>query len=98
MEKLHQSPYSVHPGYHKMITKVRKMYFWLAMKKDVVEYIDKCQKCLQVKVEHQHPTRLLQRIDILEWKWEIILIDFITSFPMITSLEMGNSQNKVDLF
>ena len=32
---------------------------------------------------HQHPTRLLQPLPILEWKWEVISVDFITGFPMI---------------
>ena len=53
------------------------------MKRDVVEYISQCQKCQQVKTEHQHPTGLLQYLPISEGKWEIICMDFIISFPMI---------------
>ena len=34
-----------------------------------------------MKVEHQHPTRLLQLLPILEWKWETISLDFITGLP-----------------
>ena len=40
--------------------------------------------CQQVKVEHQHPTSFLQPLPILEWKWEVISMDFITGFPMTT--------------
>ena len=40
-------------------------------------------KCQQVKVEHQHPTGLLQPLPVLEWKWEVISMDFMTGFPMI---------------
>ena len=39
-------------------------------------------KCQQVKIEHQDPTGLLQPFPILEWKWEVIFMDFITGFPM----------------
>ena len=39
-------------------------------------------KCQQVKVEHQHPTGLLQHLSVLEWKWEVVSMDFITGFPM----------------
>ena len=52
------------------------------MKKDMAEYISRCMKCQQVKVEHQHPTGLLQPLPVPEWKWEVISMDFITRFPM----------------
>ena len=41
-------------GNHKTIATARKKYFWLGMKKDMTEYISRCMKCQQVKVEHQH--------------------------------------------
>jgi hypothetical protein len=31
-----------------------------------------------VKTEHIHPARLLQPFPILEWKWEVVTVDFIT--------------------
>ena len=34
-----------------------------------------------MKVECKHPIGLLQPIPILEWKWEVISMDFITCFP-----------------
>ena len=52
------------------------------MKNDMAEYISKCMKCQQVKVEHQHPAGLLQSLSVLEWKWEVISMDFITGLPM----------------
>jgi hypothetical protein len=55
------------------------------MKQDIVEYISKCLECQQVKVEHKHPTRLLQPLQIPEWKWETISMDFVTVLPKIVS-------------
>ena len=52
------------------------------MKKDMAEYISRCMKFQQVKVEHQHPTGLLQPLPVLKWKWEVISMDFITGLPM----------------
>ena len=52
------------------------------MKKDIAEYISKGMKFQQLKVEHQHPTGLLQPFPVLEWKWEVVSLDFITVFPM----------------
>ena len=46
------------------------------------EYISRCMKCQQVKVEHQHPAGLLQPLPVSEWKWEVISMDFIARLPM----------------
>ena len=35
-----------------------------------------------MKVEHQHPTCLLQPLQIPEWKWEVISLYFITGFAL----------------
>ena len=68
MDEIHQAPYSGHPRYQKIIAIAKKQYFWPRMKKGIAEYISKCMKCQQVKVEYQHPIGLLQYLPILEWK------------------------------
>ena len=37
--------------------------------------------CQQVKVEHQRPAGLLQPLEVAEWKWEHVTMDFVTQFP-----------------
>ena len=51
------------------------------MKKEVVECIAKCLECQKVKVEHRHPTSLLNPLPIPKWKWEVVTMDFITKIP-----------------
>jgi hypothetical protein len=51
------------------------------MKREVAEYMLKYGICQQVKVEHQRPASLLQPLQIPEWKWEMITIDFVSGFP-----------------
>ena len=70
------------PGYHKTIATARKQYFWLGKKKDIAESISRCMKCQQVKVEHQHPAGLLHPFPVLEWKWEVVSMDFIIGLSM----------------
>ena len=82
MDEIHQAPYSDHPRYQKTIAIAKKQYFWPGMKKDIVEYISRCMKFQQVKVEHQHPTSLLHPLPVPEWKWEVISMDFIIGLPM----------------
>ena len=42
LNEVHKSTYSRHLGYQKMITMLRKEYFWPNMKNEVVEYIARC--------------------------------------------------------
>ncbi|WMV41915.1 hypothetical protein MTR67_035300 [Solanum verrucosum] len=64
-----------------MYRDLREVYWWSSMKKGFVEFVVKCPKCQQVKVEHQRPGGMAQNIEIPEWKWEMINIDFITGLP-----------------
>ena len=51
------------------------------MKKGIVEFVANCPNCKEVKVEHQRPVGLDQNIELLEWKWEMINMDFVTGLP-----------------
>nr|XP_009788409.1 PREDICTED: uncharacterized protein LOC104236191 [Nicotiana sylvestris] len=47
------------------------------MKRDVADFMAKCPNCQQVKAEHQRSGGLLQSIEVLTWKWEMINMDFV---------------------
>jgi len=49
LDEFHTSHYAGHPGYQKMITAIRRNYFWPGMKKDVTEYLAQCLECQQIK-------------------------------------------------
>ena len=50
LNELHKIPYSGHLGYQKMITKLRKSYYWPNMKNDAANYLARCIECQQVKL------------------------------------------------
>ncbi|WMV37480.1 hypothetical protein MTR67_030865 [Solanum verrucosum] len=81
MEEAHSSKYSIHPGSTMMYRDLKEVYWWNSMKKSVAEFVAKCPNCQQVKVEHQRPGSLAQNIELPEWKWEMINLDFITGLP-----------------
>ena len=55
------------------------------MKKDVVEYVNKCLICQKVKAEHQRPLGELQPLEIPTSKWDSISMDFAMGLPLSAS-------------
>ena len=51
------------------------------MKKEVVDFIARCLECQKAKSENIHLAGFLQPLPILEWKWEVVTMDFITRLP-----------------
>ena len=45
LNELHKKPYSGHTGYQKMITKLRKSYYWPNMKNDATNYLARFIEC-----------------------------------------------------
>lgn len=81
LEGAHKSKLSIHPGVTKMYQDLRQNFWWPGMKKQVVEYVTSCLTCQKAKVEHQRLAGMLQPLDVPEWKWTSISMDFITGLP-----------------
>ncbi|KAA3467292.1 integrase [Gossypium australe] len=73
---------SVHPGSSKMYNDLKKMYWWLTMKRDISEFVSRCLICQQVKAKHQVPSGLFQPMTIPEWKWERVTMDFVSGLHL----------------
>ena len=56
-------PYVGHPGYQKIISAVKRQYYWLGMKREIVEYI---VKCLELGSYSKMATRYCGPFEILE--------------------------------
>ena len=48
------------------------------MKTDVANYVASCLICQKAKIEHQRPGGMLEPMDIPQWKWDNISMDFVT--------------------
>jgi hypothetical protein len=46
---MHNVPYARYPVYQKTFVAVKSQYYWLGMKKEVVDFIAKCLECQKVK-------------------------------------------------
>ncbi|GJW29301.1 putative reverse transcriptase domain-containing protein [Tanacetum coccineum] len=85
MHESHKSKYSIHPGLDKKYQDLKPLYWWPNIKADIATYISKCLTCAKVKAEHQKPSGLLQQPEILVWKWERIIMDFVSGLPRTPS-------------
>ncbi|GJS32893.1 putative reverse transcriptase domain-containing protein [Tanacetum coccineum] len=81
MHESHKSKYAVHPGSEKIYQDMKKLYWWPNIMADIATYVRKCLTCAKVKDEHQRPSGLLVQPAIPEWKWDNIMMDFITKLP-----------------
>ena len=82
LSEVHCAPYHAHLKVKKMHANLKKIYFWVGMRHNVADFVARCLECQRVKVEHQHPSNLLQPHTIPKWKWDMISIDFIIGLPM----------------
>ncbi|WOG92319.1 hypothetical protein DCAR_0311582 [Daucus carota subsp. sativus] len=85
LKDAHNSEFSIHPGSTKMYQDLKQNFWWPDMKKEIAQWISKCYTCQRVKAEHQKPSGLIQPLEIPEWKWEHIAMDFIIGLPRTKS-------------
>ncbi|PON33012.1 hypothetical protein PanWU01x14_356190 [Parasponia andersonii] len=45
LTEAHTTPYSMRPGITKMYRDLKMHYWWLSMKKDVIEFVEQCLIC-----------------------------------------------------
>jgi hypothetical protein len=81
LREAHRTPYTVHPGETKMYQDLKKTYWWKRMKVDVAKYVSSCGVCQRVKAEHKRPAGLLQSLEVPEWPWDDIAMDFVVGLP-----------------
>jgi hypothetical protein len=48
---------------------------------DIAKYVAACGFCQLVKAENKRPTGLLKPLEIPEWMWEHITMDFVVGLP-----------------
>nr|GEV38021.1 putative reverse transcriptase domain-containing protein [Tanacetum cinerariifolium] len=85
MNESHKYKYSIHLGSNKMHHDLKKLYWWPNMKEKIATYVNKCLTCAKVKAEHQKPSGILIQIEISQWKWEKITMEFVMKLKKTSS-------------
>ena len=81
LREFHCSRFAMHPSGTKMFQDLRHQYYWSGINRHVGDFVRRCLTCQQVKVQHQKPARLLKPLEVAEWKWEHVTMDFVTHLP-----------------
>ncbi|XP_074304076.1 uncharacterized protein LOC141638633 [Silene latifolia] len=81
MIEAHCTPYLVHPGGDKLYKDLKKTFWWPSMKKEVAEFVARWLTFQRVKGEQRRPQGNIQSLEVPEWKWESISMDFIMGLP-----------------
>lgn len=81
LSEAHEISYAIYPGSTKMYNDLKRSYWWQGLKRYVAKFVSRCMTFQQVKAEHQRPRGVLQPIQISEWKWKGILMNFIICLP-----------------
>ena len=81
LEEGHKSRLSIHPGMTKMYKDLKATFRWTGMKTDVADYVASCLVCQKAKIEHQRLGGTLEPLNIPQWKWDNISMDFVTHLP-----------------
>lgn len=51
------------------------------MKREIAQFVNECDVCRRVKLEHQCPICLHHPLPIPKWKFDHVEIDFVSGFP-----------------
>ncbi|XP_073034915.1 uncharacterized protein [Primulina eburnea] len=81
LREAHCSRHSVHPGIRKMYHILKSHYWWEGMKKEISDFVARCLTCQQVKAEGMRPGGMLHSLEVPQWNWEHIAMDFVTHLP-----------------
>lgn len=78
---LHDSGLGGHCGIAGTYNKIKSLFAWPSLKKDVKQYVSQCQVCQKAKPEHSKAAGFLQPLPIPDQAWQIISMDFIEGLP-----------------
>ena len=77
----HDDKTAGHPGIDKTLELITREHLWPSMRKDIKEYIKKCDTCAKAKHSRHKPYGYLQTIAPPEEAWSTVALDFIVKLP-----------------
>ena len=86
----HNNPLADHFGIEKTRELIARKYYWPTLHHDVEDYVRGCDVCLALKAVWHKPYGDLQSLPIPTHRWKDLLMDFVTSLPILTDWKEDN--------
>ncbi|XP_027357507.1 uncharacterized protein LOC113866907 [Abrus precatorius] len=64
-----------------MYQDLKQMFWWPGMRGEIARFVKACLTCQKAKVERRCPPGELQTMEIPEWKWDSMTMDFVSHLP-----------------
>lgn len=77
----HSSALGGHSGVKATYFRLKQLFFWKGMQREVEDFVQQCLVCQQAKHELIHSPGLLQPLPIPKGAWQDISMDFIEGLP-----------------
>lgn len=81
LQEGHASVVGGHSGFLRTYKRLTRDFFWVGMKNDIKEFVEKCLVCQQNKTLTLSPAGLLQPLPIPDKIWDDVTMDFIEGLP-----------------
>ena len=78
---VHDHPMGGHYGVARTRAKVKEVFHWQGIDRDVERYVHQCDSCLRVKAPRRKKQGELHPLSIPERRWESVSVDLITDLP-----------------
>ncbi|KAL4007857.1 hypothetical protein ACER0C_001709 [Sarotherodon galilaeus] len=78
---LHTARFACHPGVRRMVSLLRRSFWWPSLVVDAREYVAACEVCARSKSCHQAPSGLLLPLPVPSRPWSHVALDFVTGLP-----------------
>ena len=75
------APYAGQLGRDRTKRLIMQTYWWPSVDSDVRHFVSTCDFCQKNKASNEKPTGLLQPLEIPEFRWQSVSMDFITDLP-----------------
>ena len=81
LQAFHAEPVGGHSGAPATYQRIKCIFFWPQLKKDVWQFVQSCSTCLQAKPDRAKYPGLLQPLPVPSESWEMVSMDFIEGLP-----------------